>query len=329
MRRLAAARLIAVLARPIRPWETGRRAKGPAGPRSRPACVRRAPTKRRDRRRCCRNARGDGEAGRRLVRPSLGERMEQTVAALGEVDRAFSREDLRPVFVDQLQLFERFFPMARKLVSFARPRRAAATARSPRSARRRAFARDPPRGAAPSADPSPPRIEASRQDSRSVGSIAGGTGSPSSASSAPADPLVELRVADRDQPGQQQSAAARAHERIGDRPDRAIVGKEDSPARETQRVLAEARRSSPAASASAKERCDGMVKTATRAASDMLERRFRQLDRLGRADIEPQALVDGTEAAALRRSPGPTGCWSRTGPRAHRGAGVWTRSGCR
>src|SRR5512133_3410416 len=44
-----------------------------------------------------------------------------------------------------------------------------------------------------------------------------------------------------------------------------------------------------------------MVKTAARSAavSGILQRRFRHWDRLGGSDIEPQALVNGAEAAAL------------------------------
>src|SRR4029079_11300773 len=54
---------------------------------------------------------------------------------------------------------------------------------------------------------------------------------------------------------------------------------------------------SPAARASANERCDGMVKTAGR--SGILECRFRHRDRLRGADIEPQALVHGAKRPAF------------------------------
>ena len=53
---------------------------------------------------------------------------------------------------------------------------------------------------------------------------------------------------------------------------------------------------SPAASASANERWEGMVKTATRCGSGILECRFRHRDGLRGADVEPQALVDRAKA---------------------------------
>jgi len=43
--------------------------------------------------------------------------MKQAVAALRQVDQAIVREQMRPNFVDEPELFERFFPM---LCEFAR-----------------------------------------------------------------------------------------------------------------------------------------------------------------------------------------------------------------
>src|SRR3954452_24867556 len=63
---------------------------------------------------------------------------------------------------------------------------------------------------------------------------------------------------------------------------------------------------SPAVSASANERWEGIVKMDGRCGpSDILERRFRHLDRLGRADVEPQALVHRAEATPLLDRPVP------------------------
>ena len=53
-----------------------------------------------------------------------------------------------------------------------------------------------------------------------------------------ADAVVELGIADGDQSRQQQSAAARPHERLGDGPHRKVVGQQDPATRECQRVPA-------------------------------------------------------------------------------------------
>ncbi len=77
-----------------------------------------------------------------------------------------------------------------------------------------------------------------------------------------ADPLVELGIADRDQPRQQQPAVRAAHERVLDRPRGAVVGDEHDARAPARSSRAPKRAISPAASASAKARCGGMVKTA-------------------------------------------------------------------
>ena len=56
----------------------------------------------------------------------------------------------------------------------------------------------------------------------------------------PADTLIDLGIADRDQPRQKQALTARADEGIGHRAHRAIVGQQDAAAREDKRVPAEA-----------------------------------------------------------------------------------------
>ena len=43
-----------------------------------------------------------------------------------------------------------------------------------------------------------------------------------------ADPLAEIGIADRNQPGQEEPAAAQPHERLGHGADGAIVGKQDA-----------------------------------------------------------------------------------------------------
>jgi len=57
---------------------------------------------------------------------------------------------------------------------------------------------------------------------------------------APAHPFVELGVADRYQPRQQQSRPAFADERLGHGAHRAVVGKQDPPLGQRQGILAEA-----------------------------------------------------------------------------------------
>ena len=122
-----------------------------------------------------------------------------------------------------------------------------------------------------------------------------------------ADPLIQLRIADRDQPRQQQPASAGPHERFRDRPHGAVVGKQDTAPRARPSGSLPKRWIRPAASASAKERWAGMVKTAGRSAarSGILECRFGHRNRAGRANVEPQALVDGAKAATFVDRPVP------------------------
>ena len=146
-----------------------------------------------------------------------------------------------------------------------------------------------------------------------------------------ADALVQAPDRRSDQPRQQQPAAARADERVGDRAHGAIVGQQDAARAPGRADRLPNRRISPAASASANDRWAGMVKTAgrcARAGSDILERRFGHRDRL-RAYRRRTTGPDGRRrSSALPRSRGPTGGWSRTAPRAHRAAGastaIWT-----
>ena len=176
--------------------------------------------------------------------------------------------------------------------------------------------------------PSPRTIAASRS-SRSVGSIAGGTALARRAVERAADPLVQLGIADRDQPRQQQPAAARPHERIGDRPHRAIVGQQDAPAGEAKRILAEPRDQPRRKRIGERAvRRDGDRRRPA-AGSAILERRFRHRDRLAACRRRTTGPGGPRRSSALPRSPGPRGCWSRTAPPARRGAAASRRSGCR
>ena len=284
---------------------------------------------RRDGRRGGRDAGRDREAGRRLVLPALGQRAQQPVAPLGEVDRAPLGQQLRPALVDQLKRSSDFSQWRASSLGFGRRLPQAAPGRSPRSAARRASARDRRPAAALSAVPSPSR--------RSPPASASARADRSPAGSPPlvdpveraADPLVELGIADRDQPRQQQPAAARPDERFGDGAHRAIVGQQDAARGQRQRVLAEARDQARGKRVGEASDATGMVKTATRCGSDILERRFRHRDRLRACRRRTTGPGGRRRSSGPPRSPGPTGCWSRTAPPAHRAAAASRPSGCR
>ena len=75
---------------------------------------------------------------------------------------------------------------------------------------------------------------------RASGSTAGGGGSSDIGQvECAADALLKLGIADRDQPGKHQPAAAGADEGIGDAPNRAIVGKQDAARCQRHRLRAE------------------------------------------------------------------------------------------
>ncbi len=100
------------------------------------------------------------------------------------------------------------------------------------------------------------RTSWARSSRRLVGSIAGAVvAEPVEA----AERIVD--IADRRHARQQQPVARSADEGIGQRPHRAAVGQQHGRPRQRQRVAARPAPSSPAASASTKATCAGMVKT--------------------------------------------------------------------
>ena len=217
--------------------------------------------------------------------------------------------------------------MPREVARFVDGFAQADAGRSPRPAARRASAQDRPPAAGSRPLPSP-RTIAARRSSRSVGSIAGGTARLVDPVERAADPLVELGIADRDQARQQQAAAACPNERFGHRPHRAIVRQQDAPLRQAQRILAEPR-----------DQPRGK-----RVGERAMGRNGEDGDPLRRQAFSSAASVIGIDCGvptsnhrpwctapkrAPPRSPGPTGCWSRTALPARRGAAASKPSGCR
>ncbi len=239
-----------------------------------------------------------------------------------------SAKQLRPVLVDQLQLRERVLPVAREVVRLGH--RLLEPSRIDLLDQQR-IERPREVGGQPQASPrvpSPGTIDA-RRSSRSVGidrrrdrlTLVDPI-------ERAADALIELGIADRDQPRQQQAAAARSNERLGHAAHGTVVRQQDAALRQRQRVLAEARD---------QPRCKRIGERAMRGNGE-------NGDPL-RVRHSPAPLPSSGWTGEYRRrttgpggpprthgpprSPGPTGCWSRTAPRAHRGAAASRRSGCR
>ena len=217
---------------------SGERQAGQDDRAFRHACDRRE--QRGDRRRGGGDAGGDGEAGWRLPLPALRRRPKQAVAPLGEVDDAASLQHCRPTLDDCPQPLERHLPVFGELgivggdVLEAGGRNFLDRQRVERP---RQVGGD---AAALRLPPSPSlRTSAASASSRASGSIAGGIGSLASAgSSAP-----PMRSSSSGSPmairrGRTQPAAAGADEGLGQRPHRAVVGQQDAPAGERQRLAA-------------------------------------------------------------------------------------------
>ncbi len=204
---------------------------------------------------------GGDEARRRRLAPAFGDGGEQAVAAVGEVDPAALGEQPGPLVEYYTQSIERFLPVEREvgqvggeaaqaggldLLDEQLVERPGEILGEPERLRRLdsgEMALDQPGEQEQPLDrldrgrdvlPVPERLERA------------------------ADPLVELRIADRDEPRQEQPAAGAPDEGVGDRPGGAVVGDEDDSGGEPG-VAAAVRAIRPAASASAKARCGGMV----------------------------------------------------------------------
>ena len=174
-------------------------------------------------------ARAD-EARRRPRPPAPGDRVQEQISPPGEIDAAAFLQQRRPVGEDHAELVERLLPVERKLRQLRREARKTRRidlldqqlierARQVRGEAQR-FG-----GVAaavvlhqPADQHQPPRRLDRRRDRRLAQGL-----------EHPADPLVELGIADRHQTGQQQAAAGAAHERILDRAGRAIIGDEHDP----------------------------------------------------------------------------------------------------
>src|SRR5206468_482688 len=140
-----------------------------------------------------------------------------------------------------------------------------------------------------------------------------------------ANPFVELRIANRDQPGQEQPAPACADERLRDSAHRAIVGQQDPASGEPQRVLADALNQSGGKCVG--ERAVGGNGEDGGAFGRPLRHSRAPLPSSGsswayrRRTTAPGGL---RRNSGPPRSRGPTEGWSRTARRAHRAAGAST-----
>ena len=163
-----------------------------------------------------------------------------------------------------------------------------------------------------------------RQQPFESGSIAGGTGSPSSIrSSAP-----PIRSSSSGSPtgirrGSSRPPSARPDEGFGDRAHRAIVGQQDAAPGKAQRVLAETL-DQPG--------CERVGERAMRrdgedrdARSDILAAPFPSAGSIAACRRRTTGPGGRLRSSALPRSPGPTGYWSRMALPARRAAGASTR----
>ena len=235
------------------------------------------------------------------------------------------RQQARPIVVDQLQLLERFLPMRGKVAALGhripQPRRIdpldEQAVEGPGEVARKAQAlrRSLPPHERRQGQQSLGRIDRRRNRLAVVDAV-----------ERSADPLVELGVADRDQARQQQAAAAGPDEGFGDGAHRAVVGKQDAPLGQAHRVFPEALnqpgrqrvRERPMAG-------NGEDRDAVRHAPGP----FPSAGSTGACRHRTTGPDGRPRSSVPPRSPGPTGCWSKMGLRAHRAASASTRSGCR
>jgi hypothetical protein len=191
------------------------------------------------------DARGGDETWGRLHGPAFCHRREQPVAALGQVDAAAVLEQGRPVVEDHRQPVQRLLPVQRKVRQvrgeLAQPARLhlldqqliEGAGEIGREAERLGRV-DPARHVLldqPGEQHQPlDRLDRRRNPLPLPQRLQGA-----------ADPLVQLRVADRHEPRQQESALGAPHEGIRDRPRRAVVRHQDQATGEPCLVVAVAR----------------------------------------------------------------------------------------
>ena len=145
-----------------------------------------------------------------------------------------------------------------------------------------------------------------------------------------ADPLAEVGIADRDQPRQQQPAAARRTNASVIVRTARLLGSRMRPRRQPQRTAAEPR-DQPRGERVGEGAMRGMVKIAglRPPPSAIRDQLLRSADRFGVADVEPHALVDRAEAAPRRDRAVPEADWSKRARRARPSAAPSRPSGCR
>ena len=266
------------------------------------------------------DAGGDDEAGGRRRPPALGDRAEQPVAAVGEVDPPALGEQCRPVVEDQLAAGRATSASGAKARAASAAKLAQARAgRPPRSAAGRACAPDPRRAAAPRPRRSPScagrarRAASAARAARSPAAPArrrpSGSSVPPIRSSSSGSPTGTSRGSSKPPPRRRTNASviARAARLLGTR---------IRPRASADRVRAEARDQpggervgEGAVGRDGEDR--GLHR---RPPSDMLQRRFRLADRLRACRCRTTGPGGPRRSSGPPRSPGPTGCWSRTGP---------------
>ena len=289
---------------------------------------------RRDRRRRGGDAGGDREARRAARLPSARRcRRSNAVAPLGKVDRARARPGVAGQrSIDQLAARRATSASAAQARRLRRPPRASAPGSiSSISSASSVRARSAASRSASAAAASPRTIDASVSN-RSSGSIAGGIGSarrsgssaPPIRSSSSGSPIGISRGSSSPPPlARTKASVTRAH--------RAVVGQQD-PALRASASGSLPKRCDQAGGERVGERAvrrDGEDRGRSAAPSGILQRRFRQLDRLRACRRRTTGPGGPRRSSGLPRSRGPTGCWSRTALRARRAAAASTPSGCR
>ncbi len=260
------------------------------------------------------NSSSDREARRRLGPPALGKPMEQDVAAFGKIHGAKLPQPLRPQGEDCLKPVERHLPVPGQLGSIQRgvgefrrfdlldqqciERSRELGGHSYGFDRALAFRSDQ------LGECEQPLQRIDRRGHRIVesGGIERST-----------DPIVDFRIPDRDQARKNQPGSAGADEGFREAPNRAIVGKKDTPARERNRIAAEA----------CDQACNQRVREGSMrrdcedgARAKMVCRPLRHLPGSAPSPLSPAGCRHRTTAPGGRRrstaplqSPGPTTGW--------------------
>ena len=282
---------------------------------------------RRHRRRGGRDAGGDGEARRRLVAPAIGEA--RSTGCAGRRGRSCRARRARRASARRSAAVSRATsPNVARDRGFRRPHRASRRGSISSTAAHRACGRGRRRGAGLSAAPSPPHDRApgsavarSRRSPAGPAPASIRSSAPPIRSSSSGSPIGISRGSSRPAPlARTNASVTRAH--------RAVVGQQDPALREPERLPAEARD---------QPRRERIGERAVR--RDGVDRDPARV-RHSRAPLPSSGSTAGVPTSnhspwwtapkrGLRRSRGPTGCWSKTARRARLAAGASRPSGFR